>query len=345
MTVLVTGGAGFIGGHLVQALLKAGYETMVVDFLDDEIFSYTQFDLPPEVSFLKKDVRELKKQDLPENLLGVVHLAALGGVGRAARDPNLILKNNKEATAHIAELIREHSSCQKFILASSFSVYGANYKHRCLDCGFVNGSQRDEINLAQGEFKVVCAKCHGFQTEILPITTQDVPAPLETYGESKLAQEKALNCLESSPIDVNVLRFSSVYGSRMRPKDPEATILAKLAGQIMRGETVKLYEDGQQIRDWLFVSDLEKVILELLKTKNAPRLINCCTGQTQTLIDACSVLKDHFNSDSKIEISGAYRIGDMRHCLGNPELFEKILGRSCTPLKQGVPLAFKDWKV
>jgi dTDP-L-rhamnose 4-epimerase len=149
-------------------------------------------------------------------------------------------------------------------------------------------------------------------------------------------------CYRGLPLNgLTVLRFSSVYGDRLRLDDGEATIIAKLAGWIRDGVRPSLFEDGKQIRDWVYVGDIVATICKLLETQaSAPPLVNVCTGSPATLFEACAMIAKAMNKDCPPNVVGGFRPGDMRHCLGDPTLVSGLLGRPPLPLSQGVPLAF-----
>lgn len=157
-------------------------------------------------------------------------------------------------------------------------------------------------------------------------TNEDAPlAPKEIYGASKLAQEL---CWTGYPGPITILRFSSVYGRGMRLDDPEATIIAKIAGWVGRGEPVVLNEDGQQTRDWVHVDDVvDSITASLLGlTHNGQRdIINVCSGQPVTL-DRCARMLG-----ATPTFTGIGRPGDMRHCLGDPSRMVDLLRRPPTP--------------
>ena len=142
-----------------------------------------------------------------------------------------------------------------------------------------------------------------------------------------------------------IFRFSSVYGSGMRLQDGEATIIAKLAGQIKEGISPKLFEDGRQMRDWVYVGDICKAIETVLRRQpkeNSEEIINICSGEGTSLLDGCKHLSYAYGyfPTIKPEIVGGYRPGDMRHCVGDPSKLEFTLGVKPTLFKDGVKLAF-----
>lgn len=337
MKVLVTGGAGFIGSHIVDALCAAGNSVICIDSLDSGVYHYPPSYLRSDVEYHFIDLRNLRADRSFEDVEAIVHLAALGGVTRAAREPLNIIEANALGTARLVDLARNLPHLKKIVLAGSFSVYGSNYKYACPQCLTEGTGDRREEDLQNSRFEVYCPSCQG-EMQILPITEDTPPAPLETYGTSKYMQELCFRGFTESPI--HILRFSSVYGDRLRLDDGEATIIAKMAGWVRNRQRPKLFEDGRQMRDWVYVSDIVDSALALLNGASAPEIINVCSGVPTRLFEACELLAHTYNVDCPPEVVGGYRLGDMRHCLGDTTSLQKLLGRPPIPFTKGVELAF-----
>ena len=139
-----------------------------------------------------------------------------------------------------------------------------------------------------------------------------------------------------------MLRFSSVYGTRMRLDDGEATIIAKLAGWIANRQAPALFEDGMQIRDWVLVGDLVDAAVAVLERGCDWPIVNVCSGQPSTLLGACDVLNEVVGREVVANVVGGYRAGDMRHCLGDCSRFESIIGRAPKTFAEGASIAFGE---
>lgn len=337
MKVLVTGGAGFIGSHVIDALFDAGVRIVCVDSLDPGVHHGQPSYLRPDVDYDFTDLRHFTPDARFDDVDAIVHLAALGGVARAAREPANIVAANCAGTARLVEAARRWSRLRRVVLASSFSVYGANYIYRCTRCGRRGDGARHAPDLDAGRFEVRCRSC-GADGEIQPITEAAQPDPLETYGASKYMQELCFRGFTACP--VSILRFSSVYGARLRLDDGEATIIARIAGWIRGGERPKLFEDGQQIRDWVFVGDVVAAILAVLEGVGAHPVINVCSGVPTRLVEACERIAEALGVDCPPQVVGGYRPGDMRHCLGDASALRALLGRDPLAFKDGVDMAF-----
>ncbi len=337
MKVVVTGGAGFIGSHVIDALCSKGAKVICIDSLDPDIYHAPPTYLRSDVDYCFVDLRHWQPDARFEDVEAIVHLAALGGVSRASREPANILGANVLGTARLVAAARHWPKLRKIVHASSFSVYGSNYTYRVPSTGkLINGDRRAE-DLLRGLFEVMDPHT-GEVAEILPITEEAAPNPLETYGASKYMQELCYRGFDRS--SVTLLRFSSVYGTRLRLDDGEATIIARLAGWIKAGEPPKIFEDGQQARDWVYIGDLVDAILALVMGVEAPAVINICSGTQTTLVDACEILQKVLNVRCAPDIVGGFRPGDMRHCVGDPIHFSRLLGRDPLSFSDGAILAF-----
>jgi len=335
--ILVTGGAGFIGSHVVDAFRRTGIDVVCIDSLDPGVHTGPPGYLRSDVDYCFADLRRLNPDPRFDDVDVVVHLAALGGVSRAAREPLNVIDANCGGTARLVEIARSWSRLRLVVLVSSFSVYGSKYAYRCSGCGHETDGSRVGSDLDAGRYEVTCRLC-GMEAEILPITELAQPNPLETYAASKYMQELCFRGFAQCP--VSILRLSSVYGPRLRLNDGEATIIARIAGWVRAGQRPKLLEDGRQIRDWVFVGDVVGAIQALLDSPSAPSLVNICSGIRTSLAEACERVSEAFGVHCPPEIVGGYRPGDMRHCLGDPSAFKALLGRDPLALKDGAPLAF-----
>lgn len=339
MKVLITGGAGFIGSHVVDKCVEGGHDVICLDSLDPGVHQSVPTYLRDEVEYCFADLRDWQPDARFLDVEAVLHFAALGGVSRAASEPRNIISANCIGTTNLAEYAKDLPKLKHFVLASSFSVYGSNYGFRCLECKKITMGVRGEENLRQGIFDVICPSCRC-DTEIVPVSEDTQVAPLEGYAASKYMQELVLKSYRS--IDARIFRFSSVYGPRLRLNDSEATIIAKLKGWIKSGKQPELFEDGNQIRDWVHIDDLVGAVLAVLGGSEVPKVMNICSGHKTTLKEACEIIGRVLDKKIPAKVVGGYRAGDVRHCLGDPRSLKTVLGRSPIPFSVGAHILAND---
>lgn len=339
MKVLVTGAAGFIGSHILDTLRGAGIDVLGLDSLDPGVWKAPPPYLRSDVEYLFTDLRHAAWDERLADVDAVIHLAALGGVGRAAKEPANVLSANVSGTIRLIELMQRMPRLQRVILAGSFSVYGSNYVYRLPSSGRLIDASRRLEDLKAGQFEV-CDPATGESAEVLPITEVAPPSPLEGYGSSKYMQELVFRAFTHAP--VTILRFSSVYGTRLRLDDGEATIIAKLAAWVARGQRPVLFEDGLQIRDWVHVSDLAATALAVLSRGTPHAIVNVCSGSPATLLGATEILGRVIGNQVEPDVVGGFRAGDMRHCLGNCERMTELMGRPPLRFEEGAALAFGE---
>lgn len=339
MKILITGAAGFIGSHITDKMVQTGASVLCVDSLDQQVHTHAPSYLRSDVEYCFSDLRQVVFDKRFSDIEVVIHLAALGGVSRAAREPANVIDGNVRGTIRLVEMARRWAGLKHFILASSFSVYGAGYRFRCPECDTERNATRTVENLRSNRFDVFCERCKS-ACSILPITEGSNASPLEVYGASKYMQELCLTGFDHC--NVTILRFSSVYGNRLRLDDGEATIIAKLAGWIRNGIQPTLFEDGQQMRDWVYVGDIVAAVESIVNGAQTERILNVCSGVGTSLITACSVLSEVFGVQCNPKIEGGYRPGDMRHCIGNTDRMRALLGRAPTPFSLGCRMAFEN---
>ena len=258
MRILVTGGAGFVGSHVVDGCRAKGMDVFCLDSLDSQIYERPPEYLRSDVRYSFCDLRHWPQPDWLDGVEAIVHLAALGGVSRAAREPANLIDANVRGTARLLEAAERCPRLRSLVLVSSFSIYGSSYTYVVPSTGKELSGDRRLEDLEQGRFEVYCRET-GEEAEIAPIRESATASPLELYGASKYMQELCLKGFSHCPS--TILRLSSVYGRRMRWHDSEATIVGRIAGWLSSGQRPQLLEDGRQIRDWVHVDDVVDAIL------------------------------------------------------------------------------------
>jgi dTDP-L-rhamnose 4-epimerase len=330
--ILVTGGAGFIGSHTVDLLIKKGYEVIILDNLDSQV--HGKQNIKPD--YLNKDATFIRQNYQNKNHLkkiikqidGIVHLAALVGVGQSMYQISRYISGNSTATANLLDvLVNTKNNVKKLVVASSMSVYGEGkyFCENCKDNKFPD--LRDNKQLKNSQFDQICPTCN---TVLKPLPTdEDKPLnPTSIYAQSKRHQEEM--CLlvgKTYGIPTIALRYFNVYGSRQSLSNPYTGACAIFTSRILNNKPPFIFEDGKQIRDFIHVSDIASANLKALESNKANyEAINIGTGKPHTIIGLAETLtKLYEKSNLKPYVSNQYRKGDIRHCYAAIKKAEELL--------------------
>lgn len=325
MKVLLTGAAGFIGQHVAETVKAAGHDVVGLDALLPQAHG-ADATLPPGI--VRGDVREPAHLDpLLRGVDVVSHQAAMVGNGVDAQDlPDYATHNDYGTAVLLAAMAR--AGVDKLVLASSMVVYGDG-RYMCPQDGDVPPAPRREDDLSQGRYDPRCPVCDG------PITwhliAESTPfAPRTSYAASKVAQEHYADAwctLENARC--TALRYHNVYGPGMPADTPYSGVAALFRSAIARGEAPRVFEDGEQVRDFVHVHDLARANLAAIETigDHAPGLrpYNICSGQTYTIGQMAERLSRAAGGKSPIT-TGDYRAFDVRHVAASPEAARGGLG-------------------
>jgi len=346
--VLITGGAGFIGSHTADALIRDGHSVRILDMLDPQIHS-GRSDFPsylnPAVECLRGDVRD--EEDVRQALAGVdavYHFAALTGVGQSMYDIRDYVDTNCTGTATLLEvLVKEKQPLKSFVLASSRAVYGEG-THECPVHGIVYPPLRNRDDLEQGRFDVHCQQC-GNVVHAVP-TAEDRPmAPISVYAWTKKQQEEFCQYAgQTFGLPVTILRYFNVYGSRQSLSNPYTGVVSIFFSRIMNGQPIYMYEHGLPGRDFVHVSDVVRANLLALEADVEPgTCINVGAASEHTIADIARTLGDACGSVPDIQDRGEFRIGDIRSCYADISRAGQLLGyRPEITLEQGMR-EFAEW--
>jgi dTDP-L-rhamnose 4-epimerase len=327
--VLITGGAGFIGSHLADALLARGYRVRVLDCLSEQVHGdVTQFPayLDPAVETLGGDVRD--RRDVERALVGVdavFHLASAVGVGQSMYEIEKYVDINNRGTAVLLEaLIRRPIS--KLVVASSMSIYGEGL-YRDSDGRICTPRPRGVEQLKAGRWDLVGE--NGSVLEPVPTPEHKTPMPESIYALSKYDQE--MMCLvfgRAYEMPVTALRFFNVYGERQALSNPYTGVLAIFAARYLNGRPPVIFEDGRQKRDFVHVRDLAAGCVLALESEAATNeVFNLGGGQAYSVLDVVHRLGQVLGrEDLEPAISGNYRAGDIRNCFADIAKAQRILG-------------------
>lgn len=327
MKVLITGGAGFIGSHLVDRFLRDGFQVRVLDSLDPRVHPhglprYLPSAAVRDFEFIPGDVTDRK-----------VLLAALEGVDivlhQAAYqdympDFSRFLQVNAVSTALLFELIiGQRLPVRKIIVASSQAVYGEGQYH-CVTHGDFEPAPRFPENLQRGDWEVLCASC-GKLAEPLPLEERN-SNPYNQYAVSKLAQEKtALGLGWLHGIPTVALRYSITQGQRQSLYNHYSGVCRIFCTRALQHLPLLVYEDGCQTRDFVHVDDVvEANILALEKDEANGQAFNVGSGRSTTILDYARRVLARVPNPAGYEISGEYRRGDNRHSVSSIRKLESL---------------------
>lgn len=318
--VLITGGAGFIGNAIVKKIYNE-YEVVVLDNFSFQIHgenyeeSYLFQNIKDKCTIIKGDIRN--REDIAEALTGVdyiIHLAAETGTGQSMYEINRYTDVNIMGTSNLFDVIlKDKLPVKKIILASSRSVYGEGMYH-CKEHGIVVPRSRDIDDMKNGDFEVKCPIC-AKQIE-LRYTTEECPlTPISYYAYTKLAQEKMLEVMcPTMNIPYTIFRYQNVFGAGQSLHNPYTGILSIFSKLLLKNQTINVFEDGKESRDFIHVSDVATITCNALENAATNyQYINVGSGKSTTVMQVAETLKKLYASNSDIKISGDFRKGDIRY--------------------------------
>lgn len=338
--VLVTGGAGFVGSHLVDGLLAAGHDVRVLDNFTAQVHGQSVPGyLPPEVELVRGDMRDAAAVCTAlEGVEVVFHLAAAVGVGQSMYEISHYMGTNSQGTAILLqELLNRKNRIEKLVLASSMSIYGEG-KYLCLRCGELAPPLRSPRQLASKQWETMCAHCGEVLT---PIPT-DEGKPLQCssiYALSKKDQEEM--CLlygRTYGLPVVALRYFNIYGPRQALSNPYTGVAAIFASRLLNGNAPLVFEDGRQMRDLVSVKDIVHANLLAMDRSEADGLaINIGSGAPVSIREVAVELAHALRTEVDPDLTGKYRAGDIRHCFADISLAKKMLGfEPCVQFAEGI---------
>lgn len=320
MRVCITGICGFIGSHLADKLIAHGYEVCGIDNLDPQVHGPSGDPPPylnPAVKFLKGDVCET----VVEYLLpcdAVVHLAASVGVGQSAYQISDYVFNNSYGTGMLLQSLMKHPP-KKLIVASSMSVYGEG------ECADDEDPHRFPENFEKFGFDPCWPD--GVPYQFVPTTEYKKISLQSIYALTKYDQERM--CLlwgRASNVPTIALRLFNVYGSRQSLSNPYTGVIAIFASRLLNNKPPIIFEDGQQRRDFVHVSDVARGIRLALESDVSNEVINIGSGQSWSVLEVAERLSNVLWKDIKPEITGQHRVGDIRHCFADISKARQLLG-------------------
>lgn len=351
-TVLVTGGAGFIGSHLVPSLVSTGFQVRVLDNLSRQIHG----DVPRGLAWLRQGGVEflrgsvLSPADLAEALAGVdavVHLAAETGTGQSMYEVARYNEVNSQGAALLCQQLTNNRDLKvrHFLLASSRSVYGEG-AYTCSACGPERRfpGTRSPRALASGQWDPLCEKCGG-PLAATATREDDKVSPASVYAVTKYAQEDLVRvCCTALGVRHTVLRLQNVYGEGQSLNNPYTGILTVFSTRIRRGLHLPVFEDGAETRDFVHAQDVARAfIAALTHPSRATGVFNVGSGVKTSVAHIATQLNEACRGSSEIVVTGQYRVGDIRHNWADMSLIRESLGFTAeVGLTEGLR-RFADW--
>ena len=340
--VLVTGGAGFIGSHLVDALVERGHRVRVLDALVSQVHgeNASPLYLNKAAEFVQGDIcdRALVNKVL-DDIDVVFHEAAEVGVGQSMYEIERYVRANDLGTAVLLEAILERRpQIKKLVVASSMSIYGEG-AYTCASCGSVSPQLRPAEQLLDRRWELECPKC-GTHLSPAPTTEEKPLFPTSVYAVTKQDQEQfCLAVGRSYGIPAVALRYFNVYGTRQALSNPYTGVCAIFSARLLNGNRPLVFEDGEQSRDFVHVSDIVRANLLALESDRANyQAINVGTGRATSVREVSRLLAEGLGLDLEPEIVAKYREGDIRHCVADISKAKALLGyEPQVTLERGIP--------
>ena len=370
--VLVTGGAGFIGSWTVDLLLERGYSVRILDNLQPRVHPHGKSDwVPKEAEFILGDVSN--SADMSRALEGVDYVLHLAAYQDYLPEFSQFIHTNTESAALLFELIvgdRARYPVRKIIFASSQAVCGEG-RYLCPGCAQREGlslipvasdasgrvhaydmpngtawpitpASRPVAQLVTGEWEIGCPSCHG---PLLPtLIGEDTVSPGTTYGISKLAIELIADRLgRRYDIPTACMRYTYVQGPRNSFHNAYSGIARRFALQLMHNLSPTIYEDGQQLRDYVNVRDVARANVLVMEDPRADfQVFNVGGGRAVTVLEFAHMMIEALGSELKPEMSGEFRLGDTRHTVSDISRLRALGWEPSIPVEQNVR-EYLDW--
>ena len=323
--ILVTGGAGFIGSHVVDALLSSGHDVRVLDTLLAAAHREPPDYLDPRAEWTEGDLRD--PDTVARAVAGVSavsHQAAMVGLGADIDDIAEYVAHNDLGTAVLLRALAARGFRGRIVLASSMVVYGEG-RYACPEHGIVRPPARPPAALDAGRFEPPCPVCAA------PLAPRAVPedAPLDprnVYAATKVAQEHLCAAFaRETGVTYTALRYHNVYGPRMPRDTPYAGVASLFRSALAAGGVPRVFEDGGQLRDFVHVRDVARANV-LALTGEITGTFNVASGTPRSVLDMARALTRAVAPDREPVVTGSWRAGDVRHVFASPDAAAERLG-------------------
>lgn len=333
-TILVTGGAGFIGSHLTRQARAAGLKIRILDNLSPQVHGdEPNFVAPEGVEFLEGDVTV--RRDLEDALAGVstvVHLAAETGTGQSMYEIDRYYRTNVQGTALLFDILANSKhQVSNIILASSRSIYGEG-AYLCHGCDPLGKRcfprPRSPAQLARHDWAPRCPDC-GEPATCTATRESDASQPSSIYAATKSAQEDLVRVGATSlGLGHAILRFQNVFGEGQSLSNPYTGILSIFSTRIRLGLSLPIYEDGEESRDFVHVEDVARAVLAFVQNPAVNGVtLNVGSGCATSIMNMALLLARVMGSQEQPHVTGAYRVGDIRHNFADLSALRSVIGQ------------------
>lgn len=349
--ILITGGSGFIGSNLALKLIGKGYVVTVLDILSEQIHGKNPDENSPlflsikgKVRFIKGDITNRSDVEKAiEDQDAIIHLAAETGTGQSMYQIEKYSHVNVYGTSLLLDiLVNKKNSVKKFILASSRAVYGeGKYENVLSEISYP--SERNVELMQKGIFEMTDEKGESLK----PLATDENSKlhPTSFYGITKLQQEEVVkHVCKSIGINFVILRYQNVYGVGQSLLNPYTGILSIFSTQILSEKNINIFEDGLPTRDFINIEDTVDATIRSLEFETVNnKIINVGTGVATSVLSIAELLTNKYGRDTQINISGDFRIGDIRHNFADLSNMKKYLNfEPKVNLNEGIE-EFTNW--
>ncbi|MDH6250678.1 dTDP-L-rhamnose 4-epimerase [Chryseobacterium sp. H1D6B] len=349
--ILITGGAGFIGSNLALKLISKGHTITILDNLSPQIHGETPETTSPLYQSIKNEVNFIKgtvtsREDWKKALEGqhvIVHLAAETGTGQSMYCIEKYTEVNIQGTAIMLDLLaNSENTVEKIVIASSRSIYGeGKYQHP--ELGIVYPAHRKEDDMLSGDFEVKYKD--GQKLELLATDENSKIHPSSVYGITKQNQEQMIMTVcPTIGIAPVAFRYQNVYGPGQSLSNPYTGILSIFSTQIRNGNGIKIFEDGKETRDFVYIDDVvNATILGIEKEEANGEVFNVGTGVPIDVLTVANTLINSYNIEVPVTVTGNFRLGDIRHNFADLSKINAKLGFEPTVYFEEGIKNFSNW--
>jgi dTDP-L-rhamnose 4-epimerase len=332
MKILITGGAGFIGSHLARYLLNKGHDVCIFDSFNPQIHGDSKVLAEPlfgNVDLIIGDIRDKEAfSKALDNQEIIVHLAAETGTGQSMYEIQRYESTNIQGTAILFDHLINSSkrTINKVVVASSRSIYGEG-KYHCQVHDFVYPNVRKKKDLLIGQYEPTCPICDE-KCSLVETDEDSKIHPTSFYGLTKQVQEQmTLMFARTMGISGFALRYQNVYGPGQSLNNPYTGILAIFANQARENKPINVFEDGKESRDFVYIDDVvEATYQAIMHEEIAVKALNVGSGHRVTVHEVAEQIVRFFGSESTVEVTGAFREGDIRHSIASLHKVKEVLG-------------------